>query len=86
MTDAGVPAVIGGNIGTAFSELVLESDRRAAAVLEVSSFQLDHCEVFRPRVALLLNITPDHLDRYGNLFEGYVRFEEQNSDAPGERR
>ena len=72
LADAGVQAVIGGNIGTAFSELVLESDGRAVAVLEVSSFQLDHCEVFRPTVALLLNITPDHLDRYGNVFERYV--------------
>jgi UDP-N-acetylmuramoylalanine--D-glutamate ligase len=51
---------------------VLEGDRRSTAVLEVSSFQLDHCETFRPRVALLLNITPDHLDRYGGVFDHYV--------------
>jgi len=70
--EAGVPVAVGGNIGTAFSELVLGSDRRAVAVLEVSSFQLDHCESFRPRVAVLLNITPDHLDRYGQVFDRYV--------------
>ena len=72
LTDAGITARVGGNIGTAFSELVLEGDRRATAVLEVSSFQLDHCETFRPRVAALLNITPDHLDRYGGVFDQYV--------------
>ena len=72
LTDAGIAARIGGNIGRAFSELVLEGDRRATAVVEVSSFQLDHCESFRPRVALLLNITPDHLDRYGGVFGHYV--------------
>jgi len=42
------------------------------AILEVSSFQLDHIATFRPRVAVLLNITPDHLDRYDHRFELYV--------------
>jgi UDP-N-acetylmuramoylalanine--D-glutamate ligase len=42
------------------------------AILEVSSFQLDHIKTFRPRVSVLLNITPDHLDRYDHRFELYV--------------
>ena len=42
------------------------------AMLEVSSFQLDHITTFRPRVSVLLNITPDHLDRYDHRFELYL--------------
>jgi UDP-N-acetylmuramoylalanine--D-glutamate ligase len=72
LADGGIEAVVGGNIGTAFSELAMGGNRSAVAVLEVSSFQLDHCETLRPRVALLLNITPDHLDRYGQAFDRYV--------------
>jgi len=72
LADGGIPSAVGGNIGTAFSELALGGDPRAVAILEVSSFQLDYCETFRPRVAVLLNITPDHLDRYGQSFDRYV--------------
>ena len=63
---------VAGNIGTAFSSLALELAETSVAVLEVSSFQLDHIETFHPRVAAILNITPDHLDRYGGSFEEYV--------------
>ncbi len=71
LTDAGITAVVGGNIGTAFSQLVETADRNTTVVLEVSSFQLDYCIDFRPQVSVLLNITPDHLDRYEHLFERY---------------
>ena len=71
--DAQHPSVVGGNIGTAFSEILEGMDAGTAAILEVSSFQLDHVEQFRPRVAVLLNITPDHLDRYGHSFERYAQ-------------
>lgn len=64
--------VVAGNIGTAFSNFVLDLDQTAVAILEVSSFQLDHIESFHPKVALILNITPDHLDRYGKSFEKYI--------------
>src|SRR3989304_3981432 len=64
--------VVAGNIGTAFSNFVLDLDQTAGAILEVSSFQLDHIESFHPKVALILNITPDHLDRYGKSFEKYI--------------
>jgi UDP-N-acetylmuramoylalanine--D-glutamate ligase len=64
--------VVAGNIGTAFSSVVMNLDDASIAVLEVSSFQLDHIETFRPKVAVILNITPDHLDRYGKSFENYI--------------
>lgn len=82
--DAGVPAVVAGNIGTAFSEVVTGMPPGGTAVVEVSSFQLDHIRTFRPKVAILLNITPDHLDRYEHSFEKYIAskcriFENQGS-------
>ena len=70
--DAMVPAAVGGNIGTAFSQIVTRLNPGMTAILEVSSFQLDHIMTFRPRVAVLLNITPDHLDRYEHQFDQYV--------------
>jgi UDP-N-acetylmuramoylalanine--D-glutamate ligase len=62
---AGMRAAAAGNLGTPALSLVGEA--LDAAVLEVSSFQLDTTEAFRPRVAVVLNITPDHLDRHGSL-------------------
>ncbi|MFN3597337.1 MAG: UDP-N-acetylmuramoyl-L-alanine--D-glutamate ligase [Rubricoccaceae bacterium] len=67
------PHVVAGNIGYPFSDYVDDVDARTAVVLEVSSFQLDHVDAFRPRVAVLLNITPDHLDRYGYDFNRYAQ-------------
>ena len=69
---AGRKHVVAGNIGTAFSDYVDEIDEGTAVILEVSSFQLDHVVTFRPHVAVLLNVTPDHLDRYGGSFERYA--------------
>ncbi len=63
---------VAGNIGTAFSAIVGSLDPSSLAVLEVSSFQLDGIETFRPHVAIILNITPDHLDRYDHDFEKYI--------------
>jgi len=70
--DARRPVVVGGNIDPAFADVVGGMTPRHTAVLEVSSFQLDHISTFRPRVAVLLNITPDHLDRYDHDFSKYV--------------
>jgi UDP-N-acetylmuramoylalanine--D-glutamate ligase len=70
--DARLPCAVAGNIGTAFSQVVDGIQEEGNAVLEVSSFQLDHIRDFRPAVAAILNITPDHLDRYGGKFEQYV--------------
>lgn len=59
--------VVAGNIGTPLAERALEVPADGLVVLEVSSFQLDATDRFRPRVAALLNLAPDHLDRHGNL-------------------
>lgn len=66
------PAVVAGNIGYSFSDAVRTLPAEAVAILEVSSFQLDHIDSFRPRVSVLLNVTPDHLDRYDD-FDHYAR-------------
>jgi UDP-N-acetylmuramoylalanine--D-glutamate ligase len=65
--------VVAGNIGYPFSDYVLDAGPRDVVVLEVSSFQLDHVDTFRPRVSVILNITPDHLDRYDHDFHAYAR-------------
>jgi len=59
----------GGNLGVPFTQYALESDLADTVVLEVSSFQLERIERFRPWISVLLNITPDHLDRYGSMKE-----------------
>lgn len=66
------PHILAGNIGYAFSDRVAETGPEKEAILEVSSFHLDHIDTFRPHISLLLNITPDHLDRYANSFEKYA--------------
>lgn len=76
---------IAGNIGLAFSEIALNVKENEFISLEVSSFQLDFIEKFKPNIALILNITPDHLNRYNNNFEEYIKskyriFENQNEN------
>jgi UDP-N-acetylmuramoylalanine--D-glutamate ligase len=68
---AGRATLVGGNIGRPVTAMVEESTAESWSVLEVSSFQLETVETFRPRIALVLNITPDHLDRHGT-FEAYA--------------
>jgi UDP-N-acetylmuramoylalanine--D-glutamate ligase len=63
---------VAGNIGLAFSELVTEVTEHEFVALEVSSFQLDLINQFKPDVAIILNITPDHLDRYDNNLQLYA--------------
>jgi UDP-N-acetylmuramoylalanine--D-glutamate ligase len=65
-------AAIVGNIGFSFARQVAE-DPKALYVIEVSSFQLDDIKSFRPDIAILLNITEDHLDRYNYQFENYIK-------------
>lgn len=67
----GVSAGMAGNIGDSFAKQVAETSPDWF-VLELSSFQLDGIEHFRPNIAVLTNITPDHLDRYENKLENYV--------------
>jgi UDP-N-acetylmuramoylalanine--D-glutamate ligase len=64
---AGKPTLVGGNIGLPVTALVDESTPESWSVIEVSSFQLETVETFRPRIAVVLNITPDHLDRHGSF-------------------
>lgn len=70
--EAGLDCALVGNIGDSFAKQVAE-DPRPLYVVEVSSFQLDDIKTFRPDVAILTNITEDHLDRYDYNFEKYIR-------------
>jgi UDP-N-acetylmuramoylalanine--D-glutamate ligase len=67
-----IPTSIGGNIGTPLLALVEASTDPTVTVAEISSFQLETIEAFRPEIGVLLNLTPDHLDRHGT-FEEYAR-------------
>lgn len=69
---AGLDCALVGNIGYSFAKQVAE-DPKPLYVAEISSFQLDDIKEFRPDVAVLLNITEDHLDRYDYKFENYIR-------------
>lgn len=66
----GIEASVGGNIGKAALALTL-SPKCGVIVLEISSYQMDLCPTFRPDIGVLLNITPDHIDRHGSM-ERYV--------------
>jgi UDP-N-acetylmuramoylalanine--D-glutamate ligase len=80
----GFNTLVGGNIGTAAISLTEKATPETAIVLEVSSFQLETIRSFRPKVAVVLNVTPDHLDRH-HTFKAYVDakariFENQQAD------
>lgn len=83
---AGRDHVVAGNIGVALSDFVDDLGPETVVVLEVSSFQLDHVATFRPHVAVLLNVTPDHLDRYDHDVERYAASKFRLFDAlqPGD--
>ncbi|MBP7867463.1 MAG: UDP-N-acetylmuramoyl-L-alanine--D-glutamate ligase [Acidobacteria bacterium] len=69
LANAGRRAVAAGNIGTPLSEFIPEDAPEAVYVTELSSFQLESVDTFRPRIGAILNITPDHLDRYPSMAE-----------------
>jgi len=80
----GLSTVVGGNIGTPAISLVERATANTTAVLEVSSFQLETIQTFRSRIAVVLNVTPDHLDRH-RTFAAYTDakariFENQRSE------
>jgi UDP-N-acetylmuramoylalanine--D-glutamate ligase len=84
MAAGGFPTLVGGNIGTPAISLAERAKPESVIVLEVSSFQLETIQTFRPKVAVVLNVTPDHLDRH-LTFEAYVDakarlFENQQSN------
>jgi len=72
LNKCGRKTYLAGNIGIAFSDIVLDVNEDEFVALEVSSFQLDFIDSFKPKFAVILNITPDHLDRYKNNFDYYV--------------
>src|SRR5947209_10098575 len=81
---SGFKTLVGGNIGTAAISLAEKATADTTVVLEVSSFQLETIRTFRPKVAVVLNVTPDHLDRH-RTFAAYVDakariFENQQAD------
>jgi UDP-N-acetylmuramoylalanine--D-glutamate ligase len=73
---AGLPTLVGGNIGVPVVELIQDATDETWSVLEVSSFQLESTVEFHPKIAVILNITPDHLDRHGS-FENYALAKER---------
>jgi UDP-N-acetylmuramoylalanine--D-glutamate ligase len=80
---AGIPTLVGGNIGFPVVGLIEESTDETWSVLEVSSFQLESTYEFHPAIAVILNITPDHLDRHGS-FENYALAKERIFAAQNE--
>jgi UDP-N-acetylmuramoylalanine--D-glutamate ligase len=72
LREQGMAVEVAGNVGRALSELSGRSDPEAWVVCELSSFQLEDIDRFHCRVAVILNITPDHLDRHGSM-EEYAR-------------
>jgi UDP-N-acetylmuramoylalanine--D-glutamate ligase len=67
LENAGIPTLVGGNIGTPLIGLVERSMDTTVTVAEVSSFQLETIEAFRPEIGVMLNLTPDHLDRHASF-------------------
>ena len=72
LQNAGLNVGLGGNIGKSYAFQVA-TEKHDYYVLEISSFQLDNCYDFRPDIAVITNITPDHLDRYDYKLENYVK-------------
>ena len=72
LREAGLDAGLGGNIGKSYA-LQVATEKHDYYVLEISSFQLDDAYDFRPDIAIITNITPDHLDRYDHKLENYAR-------------
>lgn len=82
--NSGKPTVVAGNIGTPLSDVVETSGENGLAVLEISSFQAEGLRSFKPRVGVLMNLSPDHMDRYATVEDYYnakrKMFENQNEN------
>lgn len=85
LKNGGLNVGMAGNIGDSFAKMVAEKDHEYY-VLEISSFQLDGIVDFKPDIAIITNISPDHLDRYEYSFEKYVasKFQIAKNQAPGD--
>ena len=88
LKDAGVPTQVGGNIGTPLISLVDSSREDGWTVVEISSFQLETIKDFHPAVAAVLNVTPNHMDRYESLTDYAARqapdFYKSGGGRPGD--
>lgn len=82
LNECGVPAAIGGNIGTAALALDLPLEG-GVIVLEISSFQMDLCPNFTPDIAVHMNFSPDHLDRHGDM-AGYIAAKRRMFEGAGD--
>lgn len=82
LNHAGIDAAVGGNIGTAALSLKLPN-KEGAFVLEMSSYQLDLCPDFTPDISVLLNLSPDHLDRHGDM-DAYMMAKQRILSGTGE--
>jgi UDP-N-acetylmuramoylalanine--D-glutamate ligase len=69
--NSGKPTIVAGNIGIALSDVVETSGENGLAVLEISSFQAEGLRSFKPRVGVLMNLSPDHMDRYSTVDDYY---------------
>jgi UDP-N-acetylmuramoylalanine--D-glutamate ligase len=82
---AGYKAAFAGNIGNSFAEFVCEEKELDFLVLELSSYQLEAMPTFKPYISIIINLTPDHLDRYVNLKEYYdTKFNILNNQDSGD--
>jgi len=72
LSESGIQAGLAGNVGTSFCKYLMQEHLDPNVVLELSSFQLDDIHQFKADIALLLNITPDHLDRYDYSLDKYA--------------
>src|SRR5262249_40011703 len=81
LKECGISATEGGNIGKAVLELDMPS-KDGVFVLELSSYQIDLCPPYRPDISVLLNITPDHIDRHGT-YENYIAAKKRIFEGKG---
>ncbi len=85
LIQAGYPAIACGNYGLPLSDVVLSHSEKKIAVLEVSSFQMETIEQFRPDIAIWLNFAPDHMDRYKTV-EDYYEAKRRTFENMGEQQ
>lgn len=72
LREAGFTTHVVGNVGTGILEKIVDANESDVFVVEASSFQLEHTSIFKPKIALITNVTPDHLDWHGS-FENYLK-------------
>ncbi len=88
LREAGLDVGVGGNVGKSFARMIVEDGERGRAwyVLELSSFQLEDIERFRVDIGMVLNLSPDHLDRYGGSFDAYAaaKYRLKQTQLPGD--